>query len=75
MLTCLEIAELASAHLHGRVSLTESLKFHVHRTICHDDVRQLALTQDSLAAPRDLPLDEGSVGAVRAVFAAARGAP
>lgn len=77
MLTCQELTELVSAHLEGRLDLADSFKLHLHRALCGDCreyVRQVALTRESLAGLRDLPLDEGSAAALRTLFTQARAA-
>lgn len=77
MLTCQELTELVSAHLEGRLVLTESLQFHVHRSMCGDCreyVRQVALTRETLAGIRDLPLDATSVSVLERIFLQAQAA-
>jgi len=77
MLTCQELTELVSAHLEGRLVLADAFQFHLHRAMCGDCreyVRQIALTRASLAGLRELPLDETSSEALRALFTQARSA-
>ena len=76
MLSCHELTELVSAHLEGRLMLMEWVQLQFHRCLCGDCreyVRQVALTRDSLAGLRELPLDESSTDTLRALFKRARG--
>jgi predicted anti-sigma-YlaC factor YlaD len=76
MLSCQELTELVSAHLEGRLMLLERVQLQFHRCLCGDCreyVRQVALTRDSLAGLRELPLDESSTDTLRALFKRARG--
>ncbi len=77
MLTCQELTELVSAHIEGRLDLADAFQFHVHRAMCGDCreyVRQAALTRESLAGLRDLPMDPTSVESFVRLFEQARAA-